>query len=504
MIPLSEERMAPDNVRVRFAPSPTGYLHAGGARTALFNYLFARHHGGSFILRIEDTDRTRYTEEALYDFMDSLRWLGVLWDEGPEVGGDYGPYFQSQRLRLYKHYAEELIQKDAAYRCYCSTDRLEAMRGQQTARKEPPGYDRHCRSLTAKQIADYEAQGIVPVVRLKVPLEGETRFHDLIRGEITVENRTLDDLVLLKSDGFPTYHLGVVVDDHLMEISHILRADEWIPSAPRHQLIYDAFGWTPPIYAHLPVILDPSGRGKMSKRKKRAPDGKELLVSIHEFRTAGYLPEAMFNFLALVGWAYDDKTDILTPQQIIDKFDLESITASPAAFSYDKLEWMNGVYIRSLPVDQLAARIQPVLARAGRDADLSLVEQMVPLIRERIKTLNDVVPMTDFFFSDPQDYDPRLLLGKKLSPEAALAALARATQVLATVDFTEEALDGALRTGAESMGMKAGDFFAPIRVAVTGKVVSPPLFGTLVILGRDRVLKRLETAIKRLSDNGNH
>ena len=490
--------MTPNSVRVRFAPSPTGFLHAGGARTALFNFLFARHHGGSFILRIEDTDQTRYTEEALRDFMDSLRWLGVLWDEGPDVGGDYGPYSQSQRLELYKHYAEELILKGAAYRCYCSQERLEAMRQEQTDRKASPGYDRHCRHLTAKQIADYEAQGIVPVIRLMSPLQGETGFFDLIRGQITVDNRTLDDLVLLKSDGFPTYHLANVVDDHLMEISHIMRADEWIPSTPRHQLIYNALGWTPPLYAHLPLILDPSGKGKMSKRKKRAPDGREFYVSVREFREAGYLPEAMFNFLALVGWAYDDKTDILTPEQIIDKFDLGGISASPAAFSYDKLEWMNGVYIRDMPAPQLAARLQPVLAQAGYDADLTLVEQMVPLIRERIKTLNDAVPMTDFFFSDPQDYDPKLLLGKKMSTETARMALGRATQVLASADFTEEALDSALRAGAESLGLKAGDFFAPIRAAVTGKAVSPPLFGTLVILGRDRALKRLGTAIGRL------
>jgi glutamyl-tRNA synthetase len=323
----------------------------------------------------------------------------------------------------------------------------------------------------------------------------------LIRGQITVDNRTLDDLVLLKSDGFPTYHLANVVDDHLMEITHIMRADEWIPSTPRHQLIYGALGWKPPLYAHLPLILDPSGKGKMSKRKKRAPDGKEFYVSVREFRNAGYLPEAMFNFLALVGWAYDDKTEILSPEQIIAKFDLGGISVAPAAFSYDKLEWMNGVYIRNMPVPQLAARIQPVLLAAGCDASLALAEQIVPLIRERIKTLNDVVPMTDFFFSDPHGYDPALLLGKKMSPVVARTALERAAQVLATADFTEEALDGALRAGAESLGLKAGDFFTPIRVAVTGKAVSPPLFGALVILGRDRVLKRLSTAIGLLPDS---
>jgi len=492
--------MASNTVRVRFAPSPTGYLHAGGARTALFNFLFARHHGGSFILRIEDTDQTRYEPDALNDIMDSLRWLGILWDEGPEVGGPYGPYFQSQRLHLYKHYAEELVRMGAAYRCYCSPERLEAMRQEQVARGESPGYDRHCRYLTAKQIADYEAQGIVPVIRLMAPLEGETSFHDVIRGTITVDNRTLDDMVLLKSDGYPTYHLANVVDDHLMEITHIMRADEWIPSTPRHQIIYKALGWTPPIYAHLPVILDPSGKGKMSKRKKRTPDGREFPVLIREFRAAGYLPEAMFNFLALVGWSYDDKTDILTPEQIIGRFDLSGINAAPAAFSYDKLEWMNGVYIRALPAADLARRIQPVLAQAGHEADLATLERIVPLIQERIKTLNDAVAMTDFFFADPLGYDPQLLIGKKMSAETTLEALRLAVRVFQAADFTEAGLEESLRAAAESLGLKPGDFFTPIRVAVTGKTVSPPLFGTLAILGRDRVLRRLEYALRVLSE----
>ncbi|HID86769.1 MAG TPA: glutamate--tRNA ligase, partial [Anaerolineae bacterium] len=242
------------SVRVRFAPSPTGYLHVGGARTALFNWLFARHHNGVFILRIEDTDRTRYREDALDDIMEGLRWLGLEWDEGPEVGGDYGPYFQSQRLDIYQEYARKLVESGHAYYCYCSPERLAQLREEQRRRGEPAlGYDRHCRYLTAKQRADYEAQGIVPVVRLKVPLEGQTSFHDVLHGDITVDNASLDDLVLLKSDGYPTYHLANVVDDHLMEISHIMRADEWLPSVPKHVLMYRAFGWEPPVFAHLPI-----------------------------------------------------------------------------------------------------------------------------------------------------------------------------------------------------------------------------------------------------------
>jgi len=495
--------MAADNrVRVRFAPSPTGYLHVGGLRTALFNYLFARHHGGSFVLRIEDTDRTRYQPDALQDIMESLRWLGIPWDEGPEVGGDNGPYFQSERLNLYSHYAEEMIRLGAAYKCYCSPERLRTLRDEQAGRKKPPGYDRHCRNLSSQQIAGYEAQGIVPVVRLKVPLEGETSFHDLIRGTITVDNRTMNDLILLKSDGYPTYHLANVVDDHLMAITYIMRADEWIPSTPRHQIIYRALGWEPPLYAHLPVILNPGGKGKMSKRRKRSPDGKDFPVLVREFRAAGYLPEAMFNFLSLVGWSYDDKTEILTKQQVIDEFDLGSVSASPAAFSYDKLEWMNGLYIRSLSPADLASRLQPVLAKAGHWVDANLLEQIVPLIQERIKTLNDAVSMTDFFFAAPKDYDVNLLLGKKMSAGDAEAGLLRARQVLESVEFTEETLDAALRASAEEMGLKAGQFFTPIRVAVTGKNVAPPLFGVLVVLGRERVLSRIDRALEKLAGAG--
>ncbi|MGB9879596.1 MAG: glutamate--tRNA ligase, partial [Anaerolineae bacterium] len=293
-------------IRVRYAPSPTGYLHAGGARTCLFNWLFARRHNGRFILRIEDTDRTRYQERSLADLLEGLRWLGLDWDEGPEVGGPYGPYFQSQRLPLYQEYAQKLLESGHAYKCYCSQERLQQLRAEAGRRKQTTGYDRHCRELTSKERAQKEAEGIVPVIRLKVPLEGETSFHDLIRGTISMKNSQMDDFILLKSDGYPTYHLANVVDDHLMEISHIMRADEWIPSTPRHVLMYRAFGWTPPLYAHLPVILSPTGKGKMSKRKTIGSDGQEYPVLIREFRAAGYLPEALFNFLALVGWSYDD------------------------------------------------------------------------------------------------------------------------------------------------------------------------------------------------------
>ncbi len=484
-------------VRVRFAPSPTGYLHVGGARTALFNWLFARQHNGVFILRIEDTDRTRYQPEALEDIMESLRWLGLEWDEGPEVGGDYGPYYQSQRLDLYQKYAQQLVDDGHAYRCYCSPERLAKTREERRRRGEPNlGYDRHCRYLTAREHAEYEAQGIVPVVRLKVPLEGQTSFHDVLHGDTTVDNARLDDLVLLKSDGYPTYHLANVVDDHLMEISHIMRADEWLPSVPKHVLLYDAFDWDIPIYAHLPIILAPTGKGKLSKRHGG--------VAVHEFRQEGYLPEAMVNFLALVGWAYDDKTEFFTRQELIKKFGLDGVNKSPAAFSYDKLGWMNGVYIRELTQDALHERLIPFLAsglgmKEGELRERKETREIMPLIQERLKKLTDAVELADLFFVDQISYDPSLLVGKKMTAKESLAALRKARETLAALsDFDEETLEEALRALVEELGLKARQLFGIIRVAATGKKVAPPLFGTLSILGRERVLERMDKALEML------
>jgi len=485
------------NVRVRFAPSPTGYFHVGGARTALYNWLLARHHGGTFILRIEDTDQNRYQPEALDDLLASLRWLGLDWDEGPEVGGDYGPYFQSQRLALYQKYARQLVEEGQAYYCYCSPERLAQMRRGQRAPGMPAGYDRHCRNLTAQQRAEYEAQGIVPVVRFKTPLEGTTTYVDTVRGRSTVENHTLDDLVLLKSDGFPTYHLANVVDDHLMVITHILRGDEWLPSVPRHVLLYQAFGWTPPVYAHLPVILSPTGKGKMSKRKTVGPGGQEYDVLVRDFRGKGYLPAAMINFLALVGWGYDDKTEIFSREELIRYFTLEGVNKSPAGFSYDKLDWLNGVYIRNLSDDDLAGHLMPVLRDAGFAPDPTTVRGVVPLVQERLKRLTDVVALTDFFFTDEIACDPAALVGKKMTLEISMAALEKAIAAMASLpDFETETLETALRALAGELGLKAGQLFGVIRIAVTGKKVSPPLFGTLNLLGRERSLERMRQALE--------
>ena len=484
--------MSDKPVRVRIAPSPTGYFHIGSARTALFNWLFARKHGGAFIVRIEDTDRSRYNPEAVADLTASLRWLGLNWDEGPEVGGDRGPYVQSERLDLYQHYADWLLAEGHAYKCYCSSERLEALREEQRKAKAQIGYDRHCRNLTAAQRAEYEAQGVTPVVRLKAPLEGQTTFHDVVYGSITVENETLEDLILLKSDGFPTYHLAVVVDDHLMEISHIMRGDEWLPTVPQRIHLYRAFGWEPPVYAHLPLILAPTGKGKLSKRHGG--------VEVREFRRQGYLPEAMVNYLARVGWSYDDKTEIFSREELIRYFDLAGINNSPARFSYERLEWMNAYYIRELDPDDLAGRLVPFLVGAGFDVTAAEVRPLVPLVQERLKTLTDVVEWTDFFFQQELVYDLAQLVGKKMNAAESLAALQRVREALAGLaDFEAESIDTSLRALAEELGLKVGSMLGIVRIAVTGKAVAPPLFETLAILGREKSLARVDQGIEALA-----
>jgi glutamyl-tRNA synthetase len=475
-------------------------MHVGGLRSALFNWLFARHHGGTFILRIEDTDRRRYAPEALTDFLASLRWLGLDWDEGPEVGGNYGPYFQSERVDLYQKYSRQLVENGHAYYCFCSPERLAHLREEQQRRKEFVGYDGHCRDLDPGQSTGRVVAGDVAVVRLKMPQTGQTTFHDLIRGDISVENSTQDDLILLKSDGYPTYHLANVVDDHLMAITHIMRADEWISTAPRHVRLYQALGWNMPVIAHLPLVLDPSGKGKMSKRKKTGPGGQELPVLVRDFQAAGYLPEAMFNFLALVGWSYDDHTELMTREEIIERFSIGHINPAPAAFNYDKLDYVNGVYIRDLEIGDLAERMMPFLERAGLDADREMASRLAPLIRERMKRLDEAPGLVDFFFVEElPSYDPAKLIPKKMDAAGTRVLLGQTRAVLDEVSpFTHDSLEAALRGLAEAMGVKVGQLLTPIRVAACGRTVAPPLFGTLEILGRERVLERLDLGLEKL------
>lgn len=475
----------------------------GGARTALFTWLFARKHGGDFILRIEDTDQKRFVGQSVEGIMESLRWLGLEWDEGPEVGGPYGPYFQSQRLDLYQEHARRLVRDGYAYYCFCTPERLEWVRQEQRARGEPPGYDRHCRNLTPSQVEEMRASAeTTPVIRFKMPEDGTTAVHDLLRGEIVFENRLLDDPVILKSDGFPTYHLAAMVDDHYMEISHITRTEEWIPSAPIHVRIFDAFGWEPPIFAHLPVVLRPDGKGKLSKR-----DGA---VGVLEYKHAGYLPEAMVNYLALLGWSYSADQEVFTREQLLEKFELEDVSASPARFNFEKLAWMNQYYINHvLTLDDLTARCVPYLQQAGlvseaasdpASAEHGYVREVVALVKDRLKVLTEVVELTSFFFTEEtEDYPAETLVPRKTEPEAVLGALERASDVLADANFADEAdLETRLRALADELGLKAGQLFMPIRVAITGRTVSPGLFETLRVLGKERSLARLAAAREKL------
>ncbi len=495
------------SVRVRFAPSPTGELHVGSVRTVIFNWLFARQHDGQFILRIEDTDRARYEPETIVTLMEGLRWMGLDWDEGPDAealrrsgvenadvyaaGGPRGPYIQSERLPLYRKVAAELIERGWAYRCNCTPERLEQVRAEQRARKKTPMYDRHCRHLPPDAVSPDDPNA---VVRLKVPLEGETSFHDVIKGDIVYENRMIDDQVLLKSDGYPTYHLAVVVDDHLMDVTHIARADEWLPSTPKHILLYEAMGWELPIYCHVPLVMGQDGK-KLSKRHGA--------TAIEQFREQGYLPEALFNYLALLGWApgEGDEQEIFTREELIERFDLFRVNKASAAFSYKKLDWMNGVYIRNLPEEALLARLLPFWQAAGFAPDpcpadvRERLRPVIPLVQERLKRLDEIVEWTAFLFRDVAPPPADKLVGKKMSPAESLEALRRVRALLAEIEpFEPQAMEQPMRDLAAEMGIKAGPLFGIVRWAVTGQKVAPPLFGSLVIVGREEVLARLDAA----------
>jgi len=504
-------------VRVRFAPSPTGKLHVGGVRTVIFGWLFARQvdettgRRGQFILRIEDTDRTRYQPDSILSIMRGLRWLGLEWDEGPgleelqrlgvenaeqyAVGGPYGPYVQSARLDIYRRVAEDLVDRGLAYRCNCTPERLERVRERQRARKQSPMYDRRCRNLPPGSISPDEPH----VIRLKVPLEGQTVVRDVIRGDIAFENETQDDQVLLKSDGFPTYHLAVVVDDHYMKITHITRGDEWIPSAPKRVLIFQALGWEPPVYCHLPQVNGPDGK-PLSKRHGS--------TAVAQFRERGYLPEAMLNFLALLGWApgEGDEQEIFSREELIERFDLFRVNKAPAVFSYKKLDWMNGQYIRALTEDELLERLLPFWQEARLAPDPCPEEMrpkllaLVSLVHERLKRLADVVEWTAPLFREIEPPPPEKLVGKKMTAEESLTALRRARALLAEIEpFEAEAMEQPLRALADELGLKAGQLFGVLRWATTGQRVAPPLFGSFEFLGRERVLARLDAAEEALA-----
>lgn len=488
-------------VRVRYAPSPTGEPHVGNIRTALFNWLYARHTGGVFIVRIEDTDRARTVPGALEAILESLRWLGLDWDEGPEVGGPYGPYLQSQRTEagIYKEAADRLIASGWAYQCYCPPERLEEVRMRQMRDKKPPMYDRWCREPQRGTQMAAEHPGATPVVRLRVPYEEDLQitFFDVVHGEVTMEAATLDDLVLLKSDGYPTYHLANVVDDHLMEISHVIRGDEWMPSTPRHVLIYQGLGWGDqmPTFVHLPLILGPD-RAKLSKRHGAS--------NTLQYRHEGYLPETMVNFLTLLGWSLDDKTELFTKEELSRHFSLDRIGKTAAVFNKDKLDWMNGVYIRGLSPEDLADRLTPWLERPAslgglpdvilRPIDRGYLHAIVPLVQERLKLLSEGPGLVDFFFLDDLAVDEKARKTLE-APESVPALEAALARLEGAPNWLHATLEELLRPLAEELGLKTGTFFGMLRAAVTGRMVSPPLFETMQVLGRARCRERILRAL---------
>lgn len=475
-------------IRVRIAPSPTGNPHIGTAYAALFNFAFAKKMGGKFILRIEDTDRTRLVPGATEAIIKSLKWLGLFWDEGPDIGGPNTPYIQSERLPLYLEHAEGLVKNGAAYFCFCTPERLEKMREEQKERHSPTMYDGTCRRLKTTDVRSKLKKGEPFVIRLKVPEKGETKFQDLIRGEVSFQNNLIDDQVLLKSDGFPTYHLGVVVDDYLMKISHVVRGEEWLSSTPKHILLYQAFGWPIPEFAHLPLLRNPD-RSKLSKRRNP--------VSLIWYHDQGYLAETLLNFLALMGFSPPEGKEIFDLEEFIKNFSFDRIVKSGPVFNIEKLDWLNGEYIRKMSLTQLADTLKHwgsetnFKIRAENDRQLL---QVLTLIQDRMKRLNEFGQLSDFFFVKPK-VDPDLLLAGQKKEEVKTRLAAALEALKGVSDWRDEKLEKLTRQVAADLNLEASHLFMTMRVALTGKTATPPLFETMEVLGQETVLSRLKKLI---------
>ena len=474
--------------RVRSAPSPTGDPHVGTAYVTLFDYVWARKTGGEFVLRIEDTDRARSTPESEQAIMRALRWAGLAWDEGPDVGGPYAPYRQSERSDIYREHADILVEKGAAYRCFCTPERLTELREQQKEQKGRFGYDGRCRELGQQEVDKNLADGVPFTVRLCVPEDGGTTFEDLARGPITWANDQIDDQVLLKSDGFPTYHLASVVDDHLMRISHVIRAEEWISSTPKHVLLYKAFGWDMPTFIHLPLLRN-KDKSKISKRKNP--------TSLDWYREQGYLPEALLNFLALMGWSMGEDREVFSLQEMIDAFSWDRVKTSGPVFDLQKLDWLNGEHIRALSLEELLGRVLAgnYTRHAGEPAERLLA--ILALAQERLKKLSEFDALTEFFFT-AVDYEAADLIPKKRDGEFVRAALSAIDEVLrGVVQWRSGPLEAAVRALCEQRDWKRGDAYMVLRVAATCRKVSTPLFETMEILGQQECLSRLAQAAER-------
>ncbi len=485
--------MISETPRVRFAPSPTGYLHVGGLRTALYNYLFAKHNNGTFVLRIEDTDRNRYVKGAVENLINALKWSGLEYDEGPDKPGNYGPYMQSQRLELYNNYANELIAKGKAYYCFCTPERLKELREEQEKQKLPQAkYDKHCLHLTKEEIAKNLSSGIPKVVRLNVESNQSIIFDDIIREQVIFESNNVDDQVLIKSDGYPTYHLANVVDDHLMKITHVIRGEEWLSSTPKHGLLYDAFGWERPLFAHLPLLLNPD-RSKLSKRQGD--------VAVEDYRDKGYLKEALINFVALLGWNAGDDKEFYYMDELIKSFSLERVNKAGAVFDIQKLNWLNAEHLRkkddSELLEMLRVEIQKSKYKNNNYSDDFLL-LIIQAMKERVSFVSEFIESCTYFYETPVEYEQKAV--EKNWTEDTAKNLKKLSSIFSTLNNpNKEDYEHALTKVAEELNIGKGKLIHPLRLAVSGQSTGPGMFDLLFILGKDEVLKRIDTAIEKLS-----
>lgn len=488
-------------MRVRFGPSPTGITHMGSARTALYNYVLAHQTGGQFILRIEDTDQKRYDPEAENDLISGLKWLGLNWDEGPDIGGPFGPYRQSERKDLYLNAAETLVSNGHAFYCFCSKEALNLAKQEQQKRNEHPRYPGTCREIPPEDARKRVSAGEEHVVRFKMPKEGTTTVVDQIRGEITFENALLDDYVLVKSDGFAVYHLATMIDDHYMKITHVLRGEEWIPTFPLHAQIYRAMGWVEPEWVHLSLFLKPSGKGKMSKRDSEAMAASGESVFIRDMKKLGYLPEAILNWIVLMGWSFDDQTEFFTLEEMIEKFSIRKLNPKNAAIDFKKLDYYNGLHIRHLSIEDLAQRLKPFLAEAGYAAEDAVLTKIAELLQPRLTTLDEVADWVSFIFVDQVSPRSEDLVGKGMGVSEALLVLEKLYGILEhATAFNYDELEQPIRDLATELNLKLGQVFGVLRIALTAQTVSPPLIESMEILGREKTLDRLNMAIVLLKE----
>ena len=482
-----------EEIRVRFAPSPTGYLHIGGARTALFNYFFARKYNGKFILRIEDTDRERLKEDSVSQIISSLKWLGIDWDEGPEVGGEYGPYFQSERLTLYRKEVQRLIDEGKAYYCFCTEEDIAKEREEQKALKVPFRYSGKCLSLSKEEVEKNLKEGKPYVVRIKIPKEGKTVVEDIIRGTVVFDNSQLDDYIILKSNNMPTYNFACVVDDHYMKISHIIRAEEHLSNTPKQVLIYKALGYEIPKFAHIPMILAPD-RSKLSKRHGA--------TSVGEFKEQGYLKEALVNYLTLLGWSPGGDREIFSVEETIKEFSLDKVSKTAAVYDINKLAWINGNYLRTLDLDYVTKEAIPFLIEKELisydevEKKYDYIKRVVDAVREKVKLLSEIADASGYFFKDVEEYDPKGVK-KRFMKDNVIELLTKGMEALEnTSDFSVESVEKAYRDLIEELGIKGGDIIHPTRLALSGRTVGPGLFDIISILGKEECIKRMKKAIE--------